>query len=76
MLKQPACAAAINCSGFVPTPSSKRLLNEYCVLFRTVLWVVKLPLPSFPVPCQLADAFLFMMLVDVNVLFSLENQAR
>ena len=31
MVKQPACAAAINSSGLVPTPDSKRVLNEYCV---------------------------------------------
>jgi hypothetical protein len=29
--KQPACAAAINSSGFVPMPFSKRVLKEYCV---------------------------------------------
>ena len=27
--KQPACAAAMSSSGFVPLPSSKRVLNEY-----------------------------------------------
>ena len=27
--KQPACAAAISSSGFVPSPSSKRDWNEY-----------------------------------------------
>jgi len=30
ILKQPACAAAISSSGLVPTPSSKRVLYEYC----------------------------------------------
>ncbi len=29
MLKHPACAAATNSSGFVPTPSAKRELKEY-----------------------------------------------
>ena len=29
MEKQPACAAAINSSGLVPTPLSNRVLNEY-----------------------------------------------
>ncbi len=46
-MKQPACAAATNSSGFVPTPSSKREPNEYWVLFNVVLWVVKLPLIYF-----------------------------
>ena len=49
ILKQPACAAATSSSGFVPTPSSKRELKEYCVLFNVVLCVVRCPLPSFPV---------------------------
>src|SRR5687767_12103450 len=40
MAKQPECAAAINSSGLVPTPSSNRDLYEYCVLFKVVLWVV------------------------------------
>ena len=31
MLKHPAWAAAINSSGLVPIPSSKRELKEYCV---------------------------------------------
>ena len=56
IVKQPACAAATNSSGFVPTPSAKRELNEYCVLFNTVLAVVNVPLPSFPEPFQTAVA--------------------
>ena len=36
--KQPACAAAISSSGFVPLPSSNRVLNEYCVFDRTPLF--------------------------------------
>src|SRR6266540_3834776 len=44
--KQPACAAAINSSGFVPLPSSKRVLNEYFAFSRTPLSVDILPLQS------------------------------
>src|SRR5947207_409663 len=60
--KQPACAAAINSSGFVPRPFSKRVLNEYCVSARTPLWVERIPLPSFNPPRQTADAVRFMIL--------------
>src|SRR5687768_2448420 len=61
MEKQPACAAAISSSGFVPTPSSKRVLNEYCVSFSTPLSVEIVPLPSLSPPFHCADAFRFMM---------------
>src|SRR5690606_3749410 len=60
IVKHPECAAAINSSGFVPMPSSKRVLNEYWVLSRTLLSVVILPLPSLSDPCQIAVACLFM----------------
>ena len=43
MVKQPACAAAINSSGFVPTPFSNRVPNEYAVSFRAPLSVEILP---------------------------------
>ena len=56
IVKQPACAAAINSSGFVPMPSANRVLNEYCVLFHTELCVVKCPFPSSPHPVQTAVA--------------------
>src|ERR1044071_8063973 len=62
--KQPACAAAINSSGLVPIPSSKRVLNEYWVLERTPLSVEMLPLPSLSPPVQTADAFRFMFPPD------------
>src|SRR6185312_4283632 len=62
IVKQPACAAAISSSGLVPTPCSKRVLKEYCVLFNVVLWVEISPLPSFNVPFQCAFAVRFMML--------------
>src|ERR1044072_9877937 len=58
--KQPACAAAINSSGLVPLPSSKRVLNEYCVFAKTPLSVEIVPLPSLSPPCHTADAFRFM----------------
>src|SRR5437868_10695983 len=60
MEKQPAWAAAINSSGLVPCPSSKRVLNEYCVSERTPLSVEMLPWPSFNPPFQTADAFRFI----------------
>src|SRR6185503_3072375 len=63
IVKQPACAAAINSSGLVPTPSAKRVLNEYWVLLRVVLWVVRSPLPSWKVPFQCACAVRFIVLV-------------
>src|ERR1017187_6157442 len=34
IVKQPACAAAINSSGFVPLPFSKRVEKEYCAFER------------------------------------------
>lgn len=55
--KQPACAAAINSSGFVPTPFSNLVANEYCVCFSTPLSVEIVPLPSFNPPVHTADAF-------------------
>src|SRR5229473_4615743 len=56
MVKQPACAAARSSSGFVPTPFSNLVLNEYCVCFSTPLSVEMVPFPSFKPPCQTADA--------------------
>src|SRR5580658_8163873 len=58
--KQPACDAAINSSGFVPTPFSKRVLNEYCVSLSTPLSVEMLPLPLLRSPFQTADALRFI----------------
>src|SRR5476651_1147973 len=62
MEKQPACAAAISSSGFVPLPFSKRVLKEYCVSDKTPLAVEIVPLPSFKLPCQTADAVRFIWL--------------
>jgi hypothetical protein len=56
MEKQPACAAAISSSGLVPFPSSKRVLNEYCVSLSTPLAEEIVPLPSFKPPFQTAFA--------------------
>src|SRR6266550_3485609 len=56
IVKQPACAAAINSSGFVPAPFSNRVENEYCVFERTPLSVEIVPLPSFNEPFQTAEA--------------------
>src|SRR5579864_1055940 len=54
--KQPACAAAISSSGFVPGAFSKRVVNEYCVLFSTPPGADIVPLPSFNPPFQIALA--------------------
>ena len=58
--KQPACAAAISSSGFVPFPSSNRVLNEYCVFDKTPLSVDTVPLPSFNPPRHTAEPFRFI----------------
>jgi len=60
IVKQPAWAAAINSSGLVPGPSSKRALKPYRVLLSTPLCVVILPLPSLRPPVQAADAVRFI----------------
>src|ERR1017187_10613396 len=58
--KQPACAAAMSSSGFVPAPFSKRVLNEYCAALSVPLSVEILPLPDFKSPAQTADALRFI----------------
>src|SRR3954454_449247 len=65
--KQPACAAAISSSGLVPFPSSKRVLNEYCVFARTPLSVEMVPLPSLSPPFHSADALRFMVSLLSNL---------
>src|ERR1700758_3092080 len=60
--KQPACAAAINSSGFVPGAFSNRVVNEYGVLFNTPPGAEIVPLPSFNPPFHTALAFLCMIL--------------
>lgn len=62
IVKHPACAAARSSSGLVPAPFSNRVLNEYCVCFRTPLSVEMVPLPSFKPPFHTADAFLCIIL--------------
>src|ERR1043165_4387020 len=59
--KQPAWAAAMSSSGFVPTPFSKRVLKDYCVSLSVPLSVEMVPLPSFKPPCQTADALRFIV---------------
>src|SRR5436190_13584120 len=56
IVKQPACAAAINSSGFVPLPSPNRAANEYGVSLSVPLCTDSVPLPSLTVPCQRAFA--------------------
>ncbi len=62
MEKQPACAAAINSSGLVPLPSSKRVLKEYWVFDNTPLSVETVPLPSLRPPFHTAEPFRFIWL--------------
>jgi len=52
--------------GFVPTPFSKRVLNEYCVSLSTPLSLEIVPLPSFKPPRQTADALRFMFALCVS----------
>src|ERR1700730_4413997 len=59
--KHPACAAAINSSGFVPCPFSNRVENEYCVSFSTPLGAEIVPFPSFSPPFQTALALRCMI---------------
>src|SRR5215212_7453376 len=62
MEKQPACAAAMSSSGFVPAPFSKRVPKEYCVSCSTPLAVEIDPLPSFSPPFHCADALRLMIM--------------
>ena len=59
--KQPACAAAISSSGFVPGAFSNRVVNEYWVLFRTPPGAEIVPLPSLSPPFQTALALRCML---------------
>src|SRR5256886_11412681 len=61
MEKQPPKDAAINSSGLVPMPCTKRVRNEYCVLFSTPLSVLNVPVPSRRVPFQITDALRSMI---------------
>jgi hypothetical protein len=60
-VKHPACAAAISSSGYVPVPSSKRVLNDYSVSWSTPLCVEIVPRPSFNPPFHTADPLRFML---------------
>src|SRR5580693_1643975 len=70
IVKHPACAAAINSSGFVPLPFSNRVEKEYCALESVPLSVEIFPLPSFKDPCQTAEAlrtiFCFLLVGWMN----------
>src|SRR6266702_4721940 len=54
--KHPACAAAINSSGFVPGAFSNRVVNEYGVFESTPLADDTVPFPSFSPPFHTALA--------------------
>jgi hypothetical protein len=56
MVKQPACAAAISSSGFVPFAFSNRVENEYGVLESTPLSLDIVPSPSLSDPFHTAEA--------------------
>src|SRR5689334_22046008 len=60
MAKHPACAAAINSSGLVPAPDSKREPKEYSVFLSAPPGEVSEPLPALSEPCQTAEAVRFM----------------
>src|SRR5882762_11625973 len=74
IVKQPACAAASNSSGLVPTPFSNRVLKEYCVCLRTPLSVEMAPLPVFRSPCHTALALrcMIFLLDTLNLLNDLK----
>src|SRR5882724_3491213 len=72
--KQPACAAASNSSGLVPTPFSNRVLKEYCVCFSVPLSVEIVPLPPLRSPCQTALALRCMLLLLLQASAHLKNQ--
>jgi hypothetical protein len=67
MEKHPACAAAINSSGFVPGAFSNRVVNEYGVSFSTPPGAEIAPFPSFSPPFQTALALrcmIFLLIYD------------
>jgi hypothetical protein len=68
IVKQPECAAAINSSGFVPTPVSKREPKEYCVFSKVVLCVINFPL-FFNEPFHTAVAFLLITIFDYTQIY-------
>src|SRR6478752_4887538 len=58
--KQPAWAAAISSSGFVPAPDSKREPKEYSVFLSAPPGAVREPLPALSEPFQTAEAVRFI----------------
>src|SRR5260221_14688303 len=60
IVKQPAWAAAMSSSGFVPFSFSKRVVNEYGVFDRTPESVESSPFPALPVPRHTAVALLII----------------
>src|SRR5919107_4003744 len=72
--KHPACAAASSSSGFVPFPSSKRVLKEYCAPSSTPLSVETVPLPSLMPPCHTAEPVRFILLFSFFFRFEFKKQ--
>src|ERR1700731_4586952 len=60
IVKHPACAAAINSSGLVPSWFSKRVLYEYGVFASTPESDERSPFPVRPLPRQTALALRIM----------------
>ena len=56
IVKHPACAAAINSSGFVPGAFSKRVVKEYGVFDKIPLAEEIVPFPSLSPPFHTALA--------------------
>src|SRR4029077_3188563 len=77
IVKQPACAAAMSSSGFVPRSFSKRVRNEYGVLARTPESVERSPLPARPVPRHTAFALRIMEASVLQLLYwSIQHRGR
>src|SRR5689334_5914036 len=60
MEKQPACAAPMSSSGFVPGSPSKRVRKEYGFALSAPEPVLRVPEPSLRLPFQTADALCFI----------------
>ena len=65
-MKQPAWAAAISSSGFVPGAPSKRLANPYGCAASTPLCVEICPRPSLSPPVHVADPCLSIFMLTLS----------
>src|SRR5438034_10202506 len=69
IVKQPAWAAPMSSSGFVPGLPSKRLPKPYGYSFNAPLRVEMAPLPSLIPLCQAAAPYVFIMGPPVGTQF-------